>query len=520
MASKFVLPIIRRAQRGDALSQYRLGCIYLDGGEGLAANEDTAYMWLSRAAMQGWQDAWLKIGERVSPHVADGDRQLARWYGLAAESGSLRAQRMLAQLLVDPASNRSGACGYAAARALLEQAAASGDAEACRDLGRLLLATPGSHTDEERALNLLVNAYERGRHEVARDLADLLWNRRALVEAQEWYERCPQPFDAERDYRLGMLNALLGKAGNRLLERAARAGHLKACEQLGLRLATGSVEHRRDLKKAASWLEPAALQGSARAAYLLATIHHHRPSGAFDKRCGTRWLFQAARLGHGRACLQAGKAILKGLETGRLPTEAATEGMPDVAAAEFLVNAERDGQIPAANLLVRLLRPIGSDFRNDPTAWSDFAAVVGLKDLEMAARVRLAHALGLTARELLAVDPRDCDLGSYFVVSVPGKRSLRRRLVAIRSPEQRRTIDETKEVLTQLAGLKSDNNFLSDFRSNYLKLRLLARQYDHSSIRRALFPRIYCAETRAKATSPNPRGALGHACSRHRAQEF
>lgn len=489
MASKFVLPIIRRAQHGDAECQYRLGCIYLEGGEGLAANARTAYMWLNRAAAQGMEQAWRTIGERISPIDSDGDGELARWYRLAATSGSLRAKRMLAQLLVDPAFGASDPSGRNCAKALLEQAAVAGDAKACRDLGRLLIESPDNCMDDKHALRLLTRAYDHGLHEVARDLADLHWRRREHALAHTWYERCPPPWDAEMCYRLGTLKTWLGQTGNHLLERAAREGHAAACEQLGLRLATGSTEHRRDLKKAARWLELAAAQGSPRAAYLLATIYRHRASSAYDDRRARRWLFRAARYGHGEACLRAGKELLRSIDSGYTTPDEIDRSPPDAAAAEFLIAAAKHGLAAAPRELARLIRPIAPGFLAHGNAWSILIGLAERKDPAIGARVKLGYALGLSARELLAIEPEHCDLGECFIVSIAGRRPLRRRIVLVDSERQRRLIDEAKASLRRLPEPAHDGAEANDFRSDYLKLRLLCRQFGHAQIDIALFPR-------------------------------
>lgn len=490
MASKTILTVIRRAQHGDTDSQYRLGCVYLDGGEGLARNERTAYMWLSRAADQGCEPAWRVIGERISPHVAPGDPQLTRWYSLAAAAGSLIAKRKLAQTMLagDAASN--GDRQRERARLLLEDAAGAGDAEACGALGRLLLASPSARADVTTACRLLERAWQRGYREAARELADHYWNERHAALARMWYERCPDEDDPELCYRLGVLNVFIGLPSNKLLERAAEAGHLAACEELGFRLATGSREHRRDLKKATRWLEPAASQGSPRAAYLLATICRHPGSGAHDSRRARRWLFRAARNGHGEACLHAGKALVRQIDSGRgLPVDELGSDKPELTAAKYLLTAARQGFGEANDLLTRLIRAIPSEFQRCTDHWGTFIGAVQRKDVEIGARLKLGFALGLSARELLAIDPTDCDHGDYFIVSIPGRRALRRRIVLVTSQNQRRLIDEAKAMLEQLANGRDDEPEAEDFRSRYLKLRHLSRQVGHPLIDAALFPR-------------------------------
>ncbi|HRP98203.1 MAG TPA: hypothetical protein PL143_18355 [Rhodocyclaceae bacterium] len=489
MASKSILPVIRRAQRGDADAQHRLGCLYLEGGEGLAANERTAYLWLSRAATQGKEAAWRAIGEHITPQGADGDPQLAHWYRLAAAAGSPHAKRRLARTLIGDDDCRATHETRSAAIALLQDAAAAGDAEACRDLGRLLLTSPVEPADVDTACRLLEQAFEAGLREVAPDLADHYWKTRALALALKWYERCPDPADAEQIYRLGLLRALRGEPANKLLEQAADDGHVGACEELGIRLATGSAEHRRDLKKAVRWLEPAAAQGSSRAAYLLATIYRHRASGAYDNRRAHGWLFQAARLGHGQACLRAGKAILRRLDAGRSTPGYDTIEAPEATATEFLIAAARQGFNQASDELARMLRPLSPGFLNHASAWSRFIELAERKDPSIGARVKLGYALGLSARELLAVVPDQCDFGNYFIITVAGRRPLRRRIVLIETERQRQLLDEAKTLLRRLPVQQRDDAAPAEFRSTYLKLRLLSRQFGHAQIDAALFPR-------------------------------
>lgn len=57
MASRFILAVMTRARSGDAESLYLLGRVYLEGGEGLAANTRTADLWLCRAAAARHQAA-------------------------------------------------------------------------------------------------------------------------------------------------------------------------------------------------------------------------------------------------------------------------------------------------------------------------------------------------------------------------------------------------------------------------------------------------------------------------------
>ncbi len=490
MASKAILAVMRLAQRGDPESQFKLGCVYLDGGEGLPAHERTAYRWLRSAARQGHEAAVRTIGDRISVDAADRDPMLRDWFKQSATAGSVPAKRKLAQWMLEEARAIAPAPIPADVRALLTEAADAGDAEAARDLGRLLLGAPTGQSDEAVGIRMLEQSFRHGHREVARLLADHYWKEREPQLARHWYRCCAESYDAEVCYRLGLLGALFGQPDDAMLETAAEAGHLNACELLGLRLATGSAGHRRNLKKAARWLEIPANRGSREAAFVLATLHRHSALGVRDGRRARQWLFRAARLGHGEACLKAGKLLIRAIEYGHgLKFDDIDPQTLDLAAATFLSSAAQQGFDEAREHLRRIVREVPPSMTNDTQAWSAFIAAVERKDAELGARLKLGRALGLTARELLAVDPARCDFRSAFVVDVEGRRTLRRRIVLIETDAQRQDLDEAETLLDQIAMRRKDTYLLPDFRSRYLKLRHLVRLRGTPMIEAALFPR-------------------------------
>lgn len=490
MARRAVLPIIRLAKSGDAENQYRLGALYLEGGHGLGASEATAYLWLSRAAAQGWAAAWLLIGERVSPAAAAGDPGLVRWYEQAVQAGSTAARVKLARLLVQGDHAGVGPGGERAA-ALLRAAAAQGSGEACYELGVMLLRHPRDDADRAEGCRLLEQADARGQAGAARLLADYHWETRNLQQCHFWYGRCADLSDPELCYRVGMVHTLLGLPGAQWLERAAKEGHSSACEELGIRHAAGCAgTTRRSLKKAARWLERAASCGSSSACHLLSVLYHHPGTGLHDLQRSHAWLFEAACRGHPQAQLRAALTILRDLDAGRKP-DAAEVGAADadVLAARYFAAAARRGAEEAETGLARLAARPKVPAGPPEAQWDAFVAALQHKDPPMAARVRLGRTFGLTTRELLLLDPAACDRGDWLAVdlAVPGA-PRRRRLLPIGTDSQRRIIDEAKEAVGREGVLPAA--WGREYIARQRRLRRLTLSAGIPGIEAALFPRV------------------------------
>lgn len=490
MASMTALSIIRRAREGRAESQYQLGQLYLEGGEGLGAHEQSAYLWLARAAAAGYAPAWRLIGERLSPAAAAGDERLIEWYERAATDGGAVAQLRLARLLL--ARGAGTMADAARVTALLRSAVGGGCGEACLELGQLMLAHAADETNHDEACSLLEQAWNQGEHVAGRMLAEHYWKRRDAERARLWYERCVTEDDAEACYRLGLLDTLLGGPGIRFLEQAAEAGHPEACEELGVRYAVGTGGTRRNLKKAVRWLEGSANGGSARACFLLAMIHRHPRTVVHDRNQARAWLFRAAHAGHVEACLRAGILLVRDLEAGRRIRSGDLGGQePELLAVRYLRAAEREGLRRAVPYLARLAtraRPSQAAADGD---WEHFLATVRQKDPAIAARLDLGRTLGLTTTEMLTLDLATCDQGDYLILDLPTRRDgRRRRIVLIDTAEQRRRIDEARRILAGEGGpLRPAGRPENQAQARQRRLRRISRQAPFAGIDAALFPR-------------------------------
>lgn len=446
----------------------------------MGANQQSALLWLDRAALQGHTAAWRLIGQRVSPPLASNvqpSQNLHRWYELAANDGCAAAQTKLAQMLLSNRHAGNAANPVNRAIELLRCAAAKGDATARLELGiRLLRDQTASDLDTDRAIQFLEQAHAAGNGAAARHLADHYWQAGDAKLAHLWYARCIDLQDPELCYRFGMLKALLGEAGEKFLERAAAGRHLLACEELGLRYAigwrrdSGEVLDSRNFKRAVCMLERAASLGSAKACFFLALLYGHRSCSFRSHSEAREWLFEAARRGHPEAQYRAGVTLLREFADTRAsnPQETGHEA-PDVAAIRFLAEAERRGHIQA----VRVLDAAGCRAprygESQAARWAQAIAAMTPLSAAIATRLELACVFGLRVCEMIMIDPVQADHGDCFVIDVRNAGvKLRRRVVAIELAAQREAADKARSLFRLSAPPPGDLH--GSYRSRYQQL--------------------------------------------------
>lgn len=468
MANRSVLPLIQQARAGDATSQFELGRLYLDGGQGLCANQHSALLWLDRAAEQGHSAAWRLIGQRISAGVADkaqNSKNLIRWFELAANDGCASAQTKLAQLLLSRQHAGDAASPAGRAIQLLRSAAAKGDAAGRLELGIWLLreqTVEGPTT--ALAVECIEQAYAAGNGAAARHLADHYWQAGNAELAYLWYSRCIDLRDAELCYRFGILGTLLGEPDGKFLERAAAACHPLACEELGLRYAIGwcrdsdGTLNSRNFKKSVRWLERAASLGSAKACFFLALHYDHRNCSFRSGSKAREWLFEAARRGHAEAQYRAGARLMRDLAYGRVPGPQET-GLDDadVVAIRFLLEADRQGHVEAARALDAAACRAPRHGESHAAQWAQAIASMTPLSLPIAMRLELACAFGLRVCEMIMIDPVRAHRGDCFVVDVRDTGiQLRRRIVLIEHPAQREAADKGSSLFRASTPLPGD----------------------------------------------------------------
>jgi TPR repeat protein len=132
-AVQLLLPL---AQRGDAEAQTRLGLMYFNG-QGVREDDDAAFDWIRRAALQGHARAQYHLGNLyafdhgVPREEKDADRMAARWYFESAQQGNADAQYALGLLFL---SGKGVVQDAGEARRWFTRAANAGHAEARRFL--------------------------------------------------------------------------------------------------------------------------------------------------------------------------------------------------------------------------------------------------------------------------------------------------------------------------------------------------------------------------------------------------
>jgi TPR repeat protein len=102
---KAVEALVKLAQDGNSLAQFRLGSLYYHG-EGVPEDETKAIYWWKKSAAGGNVEAMYQIGHAhlfgsgVAKTVLDPDREAAVWYFQAASAGHAEAAYTLGLLFL------------------------------------------------------------------------------------------------------------------------------------------------------------------------------------------------------------------------------------------------------------------------------------------------------------------------------------------------------------------------------------------------------------------------------------
>lgn len=96
--------IIKKAEAGDAQSQYLLGWCYGNGNNGITRSDERAIIWLEKSAKQGYDAAQYYLGwcYYYGRGVEKDYERAAYWYGKAAEQGHSEANAMVKVLASVP----------------------------------------------------------------------------------------------------------------------------------------------------------------------------------------------------------------------------------------------------------------------------------------------------------------------------------------------------------------------------------------------------------------------------------
>lgn len=469
MASRKALQLIKQAKAGNVAAQLELGCIYLGGGEGLAANVEAASAWLGRAVAAGSREAAIVVGTRLAPESLADPWGAMDCYLHAAADGAPQAALWAAQLLLE----RAGEGERRRAMELLGSAAGAGLVAAQELLGALLVArTDGDAEAHAEGCAWLSRAAACGSERAMRLLVDTAWERRDGG-AIPWLERFARSGDAESAYRLGVLLRDRTADQERLRRAchwtavAARAAHPLALFDLG-RMAAGSLEGmaRRNYKLAARCLRQALDHGVADAAVELALLHSHKRFLGRTPERVEPILEEGARLGSAEAQYRLALALLKRKGDAETLYRAACRLLEATHGGHHLAAAKLERIAPPAPPMPAHLR----DYRNE------VIAALLPRNAAIAWRLRAMAGFGLRLHEMLLLDPERCDRGFCLVLGPEADVSRKQeRLVRVATREERQLLDQLKAVLASPENARSD--FTGSYKQRYQKLAWLGRRH-------------------------------------------
>lgn len=244
----------RKAEQGDAVSQFSLGVMYQEG-TGVSNNAAKAVEWVQKAAEQGLVDAQEKLG--IMFNLGEGvmrDRAKAlEWWQKAA--------------------------------AQYQKAADRGDAVAQYKLGEMYRHGAGVPKDAVKAVEWYQKSAAQGYAEAQLELGDMYESNnygydkgvpKDDIKAAEWYRK------------------------------AAEQGHVKAQYYLGGMYGRGKGVPK-DTAKQMEWYQKSAAQGLDIAQYLLG-LHYEQGDGVpKDASKAVEWYQKAAAQGHSYAQLDLGR---------------------------------------------------------------------------------------------------------------------------------------------------------------------------------------------------------------------
>jgi TPR repeat protein len=462
MATPRILKVIRQARTDHPLAQLELGRCYLHGIEGLGKNVSTAYLWLAKAADKGVENAAWLIGEHVPSHAVDNVPRAKAYFEKARAQGSISAGVTLAKWslygMLGPHSKEA----IARQQGLLQNAAAAGNYQAEILIGMLAIGEGSENQD----IKSLICAAERGEREAVERAFDYFWTKSggdlwcagqipgqtgqgrnmdqisASRLALYWHEvLCPpysrdiSPSDMRRRGSLLLLNGL--PDASKWIQTAAEEGDAIAAYLLALMYMGPEYINNlpadlsnspslslnfpgRNFKQAANWLEKASNSLLIEADFALWSLNGLRNYTRRDSQEGKHRLTRAAENGHGEACwIKACEALRED---------------DLITAAKWLDRAAATGNQKAATTIDRLATKVAEPNRKLLNASEGFRR----QDIGLALRLELGAHFGLIEHEFLLLNPSRANAEDFLLIDVRADYSKAEpRLVRITSAAQR-----------------------------------------------------------------------------------
>ena len=283
--------LIKKANEGDAKSQYELANCYLDG-DGVKRNEYNAALYARMSADQNYPEGMHLFGYLLfnGTGVSQNQAEAAEWWLKAAEQGYAKAQYNLA---ICYEKGEGVEQSYEKAVKWYRKAAEQGYANAQYNLALCYENGKGVEQSYEMAVMWYRKAAEQGYADAQYNLALCYYNgegvEQSYEKAAEWYSKAAEQGDADAQNNLaicyergeGVEQSYTEAA--KWYHKAAKKGHAMAQNNLGACYSNGKGVEQ-SYEKAVKWYSKAAEQGVEEAQIALQLLEGESAE-KFEKDC-------------------------------------------------------------------------------------------------------------------------------------------------------------------------------------------------------------------------------------------
>ncbi len=289
---------VESAEKGNREAMRNLA-VYFEGGYAGTKNFEEAAKWRLRAAELGLAIAQYEVALMYMQGrgVTRDFKEAARWLEASAKEGNPDAMYRLGLLYQ---SGHGVALDYSQAIKLFRSAANQGVIPAIAALGKMYEEGKGVAADPEKALRYYLAGAKKGSLQAVVFLGHLYEIGRGVEQdyskARNYYQMAADGDDASASVRLALMD-LRGAgleqpntgSGMKLLEDAAKQGHLSAQKVLGQIYWKALYGVKKDTDRATHWLSKAADQGDAKSAYLVGEIYLSLPRADRNETAAEQW---------------------------------------------------------------------------------------------------------------------------------------------------------------------------------------------------------------------------------------
>lgn len=327
---------LKKAEQGDAIAQFSLGCIY-EKAQGVTQDCKQAIYWYKKAAERGHVDAQTHLGKMYNNNILKGFsfknsstekncysrqnpdvKKAMYWYKKAAEQGGASAQNELAEIYYRGIGE--AAKDYKKAAYWYKKAAEQGHNRAQENLADMYYK--GRGIQKQNKLSWLKKLAEQEDTSAMICLSEMYFDGHGVKQdynkAVYWCKKVAEQGNVGCQNEIaGIYYRGLGEVARNYDEaaywykKAAEQGHIRAQENLAYMYAEG-IGVTQDYNKAAHWCKKGIYQ-TQEALYIFARMYEYGKGIAIkDKKKSIFWYKKAAEQGHVDAQVHLGDVYFYG----------------------------------------------------------------------------------------------------------------------------------------------------------------------------------------------------------------